>query len=165
MTSTVHLLLGSNVGDRQANLEQAIQEIEHRIGTVLKASARYETTPWGFEKQDLFLNQALVIATKLSPPEVLAVALVIQDKHAVVKSQKYGPRMLDIDIIFYENKVIRSRKLTLPHPRMHKRNFVLIPLDEIAGDIVHPIFNKTVHELALACTDRGEVRLYKHDGD
>ncbi len=135
------------------------------VGTLKAVSGIYETTPWGIKEQDLFLNQAVLLQSVLSCQEALKQALKIQYGKNIDKKEKYGPRVLDIDLVLCGQCVIHEREITVPHPRMHKRNFVLIPLAEIAGDVIHPLYGKSVRQLILECPDEGKVRLYKQDGD
>lgn len=161
---SVALLLGGNQGDRHALIHRATELIRQRIGSVALASALYETEPWGdFEvengkrKVENFLNQALVVETELSVRDVLRQALAIEKElgrkrelstsHAPLSTRIYTSRPIDIDIIFYDSEVIDNPDLTVPHPRMHQRRFVLEPLCEVMPDYVHPLLHKTVRQL------------------
>ena len=159
------ILIGGNQGDRQALLKQATVLIQERIGTVVSASQVHETEPWGeFEvkigerRVENFLNQALLVETSLTAHEVLREALAIEKEFgrqrphlspsiSHLSPRKYHSRPMDIDIIFYGDEVIDTPDLTVPHPRMHLRRFVLEPLAEIIPDYRHPVQNKTVKEL------------------
>ena len=159
----VALLIGGNQGDSDKLLQQAIALIEQRIGNVRRASIVYRTAPWGtFDRDDVadFHNQALVVETPLSAHEVLRQALDIEAELGRVRAlappcppqggtmgRIYHSRPMDIDLIFYNDEVIESTELTIPHPRMHLRKFVLEPLAEIMPDYRHPVLHKTVHEL------------------
>ncbi len=158
---SLFLLIGGNQGDRKATLGQATDLIQQRIGSVVGSSAVYQTAPWGDfagdEKPQDFLNQALEVRTSLSPYECLAQALAIEKELGRVREgstpKLYYSRPIDIDMILYGSLVIRSPKLILPHPRMHLRRFVLVPLCEIAGERIHPVFNKTILQLLSECPD------------
>ena len=148
----VALLIGGNQGDRQALIQQATALIQERIGTVAAASRIYETAPWGtFDSpQPDFLNMALLVETTLTSHEVLRESLAIEAELGRVRkagSRLYSGRPMDIDLIFYNNEVIETPELTIPHPRMHQRQFVLEPLAEIMPEYRHPVLHKTVHEL------------------
>ena len=148
----VALLIGGNQGDRQALIQQATALIQERIGTVAAASRIYETAPWGtFDSpQPDFLNMALLVETALTAHEVLRAALAIEAELGRVRkagSRLYSGRPMDIDLIFYNDEVIDTPDLIIPHPRMHQRQFVLEPLAEIMPEYRHPVLHKTVHEL------------------
>lgn len=153
----VALLIGGNQGDRRALIEQATELIRQRIGSVVTVSRVHETEPWGeFEvKSDevrvkSFLNQALVVETALTAHEVLKKALSIEADLGRVRkegSRVYSSRPMDIDLIFYNDEVIETPELTIPHPRMHLRKFVLAPLTEVMPDYRHPLLGKSVKEL------------------
>lgn len=148
----VALLIGGNQGDRQALIQQATALIQERIGTVAAASRIYETAPWGtFDSpQPNFFNRGLLVETALTAHEVLRAALAIEAELGRVRkagSRLYSGRPMDIDLIFYNDEVIETPELTIPHPRMHQRQFVLEPLAEIMPEYRHPVLHKTVHEL------------------
>ena len=154
--SRVTLLLGGNQGDRWKLLEEAVAEVERRIGTVVSRSSVYETEPWGFDAQEKFLNQALVVATRLTPDEVLSIALDIEAGLGRVRianqdigtpQRVYHSRTMDIDLIFYNDYVVDTPFLQLPHPRMHLRRFVLDPLCEIMPEYRHPVLHRNMSEL------------------
>ncbi len=155
--SKTHLLLGANLGDRTATLAEAKRLIGKKIGTVVKASSLYETQPWGKPDQPDFINQALEVATDLPPHAVMNGLLDIEKQLGRTRQVKDAARTIDIDILFYDAKVLNTSDLTLPHPRLHERNFALVPMLEIAPNKQHPIFKKTIEELYEACTDDLEV--------
>ena len=152
-----HLLIGGNLGDRLANLAAARRLISQRIGNVVKASSLYETQPWGNADQPDFLNQALEVATELPPLVVLKVILEIEKQLGRQRADKWSARTIDIDILFYDAKVLNTKDLTLPHPNLHERNFALVPMLEIAPNKQHPISKKNIEELYEACEDDLEV--------
>ncbi|MBB6001542.1 2-amino-4-hydroxy-6-hydroxymethyldihydropteridine diphosphokinase [Arcicella rosea] len=157
---TTYLLLGSNLGNRVEMLENAIQLIANKIGLIAKRSKFYETAPWGVENQPNYLNLALAVETTLSSKELLLQAQMIEEMLGRVRIEKWGARLIDIDIIFHGNQIIDEPSLTLPHPLMQDRNFVLVPLEEIAADFIHPVFQKSIQVLYNVCPDIGEVKPY-----
>lgn len=161
--STTYLLLGSNLGDRSAVLSTAISMIDDRVGEVLQKSSVVETEAWGFEAPS-FLNQVVAVATTLSPNEVLKAVLAIELELGRTRSDQegYQSRTIDLDMLLYENVVVKTEELELPHPRMHLRRFTLVPLAAIAPDVMHPIFQCTMRELLNECPDEGEVKVLDH---
>jgi 2-amino-4-hydroxy-6-hydroxymethyldihydropteridine diphosphokinase len=153
----LYLLLGANLGDRVATLARATDLIGQRIGTVLQASGLYETAPWGVTDQPAFLNQVLAVETGLVPETVLLVTQEIEEELGRVRHEKWGARVIDIDMLYYDDQIIRSATLTVPHPFLHERRFTLVPLAEIAPDFVHPVLQKTTHDLLATCTDDSDV--------
>lgn len=156
--SQVFLLLGSNLGDREAVLFQAREYIDSLAGSIVKFSAVYETEPWGNTNQPGFLNQVLQISTKYSPPDLLAKIGSIEKMCGRVRDEKWGPRTLDIDILYFSNEIVVQNDLKIPHPGISERRFTLIPLVEIAPDFIHPIFNVSNKTLLERCEDRSEVK-------
>jgi len=152
-----HLHLGSNQGDRQVNIARALQMIEAEIGPITGSSALYETAAWGKTDQDAFINIAIEVEHYESPKNLLNIVNKIEDKLGRVRAMKWGPRLIDIDIILMEDIVVDSKRLTIPHALMHKRNFVLAPMAEVAPDVVHPVLEKSMIELYEACEDDSEV--------
>lgn len=151
--NNAYLLTGGNLGDRLRNLDQAMDQIRLAGCSIVAASALYETAAWGLEQQPKFLNQALEISTSLHPEELLVQLLAIEERIGRVRKEKFGPRLIDIDILLYGSLVINTPTLKLPHPELVNRRFALTPLAEIAGALLHPVFNKTINQLLEECTD------------
>ena len=156
----VFLQLGSNLGDRELLLKDAIAEIEDRVGNILECSKVYESTPWRVEGQENYLNQILKVKTILLADDVLLTVLDIEKQLGRVRIEKWGERLIDIDIIFYNDSIIETPDLCVPHKYMHERMFVLIPLHNIAPEMVHPKYNKTIEELLKICKDTELVKEY-----
>ena len=150
---SVFLLTGSNLGDRSSQLSQCIAALQEYAGTVLQCSQVYETEAWGKEGLPAHLNQALQLQTTLQPLELLQVIHDIEHRLGRVRQEKWGVRAMDIDIIYYDNMVLNQPQLTIPHPLLQERRFVLQPLTEIAPGYLHPVFGKTNNELLETCTD------------
>lgn len=146
MRKTVHLSLGSNVGDREANLRAAIEKLA-ALGEVTAVSSYYETEPVDYLAQPWFLNCALTMTTELMPRQLLAALLKIEQEMGRKRVQLKGPRVIDLDILLFGSSVVETAQLTIPHPAMHERRFVLEPLAEIAPEVRHPVFKRTIREL------------------
>jgi 2-amino-4-hydroxy-6-hydroxymethyldihydropteridine diphosphokinase len=157
------LMLGSNLGDRYAHLHEAKSLLTKCLGKLIKESSIYETASWGDLAQPSFLNQALLFHSKLSPNEILDKALSIEKKMGRIRdpSNKNAGRIIDIDLIYYGHQVLESPELSLPHPRLQERRFVLAPLQEMAPAFIHPLLGKSQQALLLACTDPLEVRQWQ----
>lgn|ERR1700694_2359549 len=149
----VYLLTGGNIGNREDYLLQAGQAIGQHCGRVVRTSATYETAAWGTEEQPAFLNQAIQLETALTAPALLMAVLDIEKNLGRKRSLKYGPRTIDIDILLYNDETVNLPGLTIPHPEMPFRRFVLTPLCELAAAKVHPVLHKTIARLLLECTD------------
>jgi 2-amino-4-hydroxy-6-hydroxymethyldihydropteridine diphosphokinase len=157
MRNPVYLSLGSNVGDRAANLNTAIDNLR-AFGEVVAVSSVYETEPVEFTAQPWFLNCAVILDTDKTPKQLLAGILDIEQRLGRQRLQKKGPRIIDIDILLSGNSIVEDPGLTIPHPAMHERRFVLEPLAEIAPEVRHPIFKRTIRELRDALPPGQAVR-------
>ena len=157
MPTTVYLSLGSNVGEREAQLRDAQIRLA-TTGRVSAVSPVYETEPVEFTAQPWFLNRALAIQTDLTPQQLMAAILRIEEEMGRLRVQKKGPRSIDIDILLFDDLVVESEGLTIPHPAMHQRRFVLEPLADIAPQMLHPVFRKTIRELLDAIPAGQQVR-------
>jgi 2-amino-4-hydroxy-6-hydroxymethyldihydropteridine diphosphokinase len=153
----IFLCLGSNIGNRGANLRDAILLIEKNIGKIAKKSHVYETQPWGEPNQDPFYNQVLMVNTTLDPRDLLDRISRAERELGRERQEKWGPRVIDIDILFYGKRIIRDKGLEIPHPELHKRGFVLAPLMEIAPEFEHPLLHKQIDDLYMDCLDESLV--------
>lgn len=153
----IYLCIGSNLGDRAANLRQAMGLIDKNVGKIVKKSHVYETQPWGEAKQEPFYNQVVMANTTLDPRDLLDQISKIEREIGRVRTEKWGPRVIDVDILFYGRRVVRDRGLEIPHPELHKRAFVLVPLMEIAPELEHPLLDKQIDELYMDCDDQSDV--------
>jgi 2-amino-4-hydroxy-6-hydroxymethyldihydropteridine diphosphokinase len=150
----VYLALGTNLGDRLANLKQAIISLTPQMDVTTKSQV-YETPPWGYEDQPKFLNQVIKAKTYLEPEPLLKHLKRLEVALGRETSFPNGPRSIDIDLLFYDDLIVNKPSLVIPHPRLHERAFVLRPLMDIAPDLVHPVVKKTVRELAAQCDMSG----------
>lgn len=153
-----YLIIGGNLGNKQKNIAQAKKLIEEKAGRIVAASSIYETEPWGNVAQPEYYNQVLKINTALISLQLLQCVLHIECTLGRVRTIKYGARVMDIDILFFNDEVQDTAALTLPHPQLQNRRFVLQPLAEIAPELVHPVLKKTITQLLNACADALQVK-------
>jgi 2-amino-4-hydroxy-6-hydroxymethyldihydropteridine diphosphokinase len=161
---SVFLGLGSNLGDRAQNLLRGREALRERSVEIVEESALYLTEPVGGPEQPWFVNQVVEAETSLSPEELLTACLGVERELLRVRAVKDGPRTLDVDLLLYGDVVLASGFLTLPHPRLPERRFVLVPLSEIAPHVRHPVSGLTAAEMLAQCPDRSEVKLYPGTG-
>jgi len=155
----IYLLLGSNLGKRMEYLKKAIEEIEVRIGKVVKLSSIYETEPWGFDHNNFFLNQVIQVSTLHKPHELLNYTLSIEkDMGRSGNYKKYEARIIDIDVLFYEQIIVNTKNLIIPHPKIQNRMFILKPMSELSKDYIHPVLNKSIELIKNECVDKLIVR-------
>ncbi len=158
--NTAYILLGGNMGDRTARLQEAATRVAAKAGTIVRASSFYETAAWGKTDQPDFLNQVIILHTTLLPAALMAVLLNIETAMGRIRTEKNAPRVIDIDILFYNREVIDSPGLHIPHPQLQHRRFVLVPLNELSPGLVHPVLHQRVSELLLSCTDTLNVKKF-----
>jgi 2-amino-4-hydroxy-6-hydroxymethyldihydropteridine diphosphokinase len=153
-----YLLIGGNEGDRFDYLKQAREYINTNCGKILVHSAIYETSAWGNTAQAAFLNQALLVETVMNARFLMKTVLDIEKKMGRTRMEKYGPRIIDIDILFFDKDIIEEEGLVIPHPQLQDRRFVLEPMNEIAPGFGHPLLHKTIHTLLAECPDKLDVK-------
>ena len=151
--NSAYLITGGNMGQRQEQLAYAARLIEERCGKIIDRSSIFETAAWGKTDQESFLNQALVLETTINARDLLNEILYIENLMGRDRIEKYGPRIIDIDIIFFNHQIIKENGLVIPHPEMARRRFVLEPLNQVIPAYIHPIYYKTISELLNACED------------
>ena len=159
------LLLGSNIGDKRYYLSKSIELISKNIGYVDLMSKIYKTEPWGFESDNYFLNMAISVKSKLTPNIFLEKVLSIEKKLGRERKNKTGylSRTIDIDIIFIDNLVLKTKNLEVPHPRMNERKFVLKPLSDIIPNFIHPIKNNDIKKILLDCEDNLKIAIFEEN--
>lgn len=155
----VFLGIGTNLGNRKANLRKAIEMIGEQIGKVIRSSSVYETAPWGFDAENDFLNMVVLAESAFTPSELLKKIISIESMLGRERNQdRYSSRIIDIDILLYDDLIINENGLKIPHPLMHERRFVLVPLNELDPDLIHPVKGKSIRVLLEECRDRSEVK-------
>lgn len=160
---TSYILLGSNLGDKVKNLKKACELINRRAGKILRRSSLYLTESWGFKTSDTFINQVVEVKTNETPEQLLTILLSIENELGRKRqgTDEFESRVIDLDLLFYEDLTLRSTDLILPHPLLHKRKFVLIPMNELAPQWVHPGFGKTIAQLNAECDDHLKVQIFE----
>ena len=160
---TYHLIIGSNLGDRVEQLSIAKKLIAGDIGPVKSESGIYETQPWGFDDQPWFFNQVLEVYSSKDPQDVMKLIKKIEVKAGRIPNEKWHARHIDIDILLCGDMIVEKQDLSIPHPLLHTRNFVLVPLMDLIPEWLHPKLGKTIEELYLECRDTGEVYIFNAD--
>ena len=153
------ILLGTNLGDKRANLQQAISSISANSISIVSYSDIYETAAWGNTNQDNFYNQVIEVKTELSANDLLQTLLQIETQMGRVRNQKWEARIIDLDILYFNHEIIDTENLKVPHPNLDVRRFTLAPLVQIAPEFLHPVFNKSNTALLENCSDNSEVKL------
>ena len=159
--NTGYILTGGNLGDRLANLQKAKEYLGKETGNIVTSSSIYETEAWGNNDQPDFYNQVHIINTKLSAEQMMEKILKIEEQMGRVRAAKNASRIIDIDILFFNDDVINKKDLVIPHPEISNRRFVLTPLNELSPELVHPVLNKTINELLSTCKDTLSVKPLK----
>ena len=163
-SESVFILLGSNLGDRQLLVNQACEMMEERCGRIVSKSRLYESEPWGFKSEHWFLNQVVVLDTEMSPDDLMDALLAIEKelgRDRTTPHEGYVSRPMDLDILYWgKDLIVEKQHVIVPHPRLHKRRFTLLPLCDVAPDYVHPILKKTNRQLLDECQDTGVVKTF-----
>lgn len=158
----VFLSLGGNLGNTQEIFEACYPLIENKVGAILQQSSLYRTAAWGLQDQADFVNQVLLVTTELIPEAILVAIQAIEKDFGRERKVTWGPRTLDLDILFVDQQIIQTANLQVPHPHIQNRKFILIPMNEIAADYEHPVLNKSIAELLLETKDTSAVSLIQH---
>ncbi|MEO8770027.1 MAG: 2-amino-4-hydroxy-6-hydroxymethyldihydropteridine diphosphokinase [Ferruginibacter sp.] len=153
-----YLLLGSNMGNSKQQLSDAQKNIKKNIGKIIRQSNLYQTAAWGKTDQPDFINKVVVVETKLTAAETMNSILSIEKNMGRIRTLKNAPRIIDIDILFFNKDIINTKLLTIPHPFIHERRFVLVPLNELSSRFIHPVLGKTVSQLLKDCPDKLDVK-------
>ena len=154
----IYLLLGSNLGNSKQQLSTAISLIQKKMGNLTRQSGTYTTAAWGNTDQPDFLNQVIIVETALTAADTMQGILSIEKKMGRIRTQKNAPRIIDIDILFFNKEIISLPELIVPHPQLQNRRFVLIPLNELSANFIHPVLKKTIHQLLRVCPDKLAVK-------
>jgi 2-amino-4-hydroxy-6-hydroxymethyldihydropteridine diphosphokinase len=155
--NTIFLITGGNIGNRKKNLQTAAALIEEQVGTIIQSSKIYETEPWGLSDQPAFYNQVHIVKNKLDAQTIIDTILKIETKMGRIRTVKNAARIIDIDILFFNDEIIHEPNLIIPHPEIINRRFVLMPLEEVAPEMIHPVLQKSIRELLFTCTDNLKV--------
>jgi len=158
--NSAYLLIGGNLGNRAEQLAMARKLIEEQCGKIVQASSIYETAAWGKTDQPAFLNQAIEVNTALNARRLIRCLLEVEKTMGRTRKEKYGPRLIDIDILLFNNEIHDQHFLVVPHPELQRRRFALLPLTEIAAGIIHPLLDKSVQQLLDECPDPLPVKKY-----
>lgn len=158
--NNTYLLLGSNIGNSQKQLSDAVQHIRKKMGRVTRQSKLYRTAAWGNTQQPDFLNQVIVVQTRLTARQAIQAILSIEKEMGRVRTVKNAPRQIDIDILFFNKDIIRETDLVVPHPQIQNRRFVLVPLNELSPNLKHPVFQQSIHYLLQNCADPLNVKKF-----
>ena len=156
-----YLLIGCNEGNRTEHMNTAKEMIADKIGIIIRCSKMYETAAWGKHDQPDFLNQVLLVETQLAAPICLQEILLIETRMGRVRTKKNDPRIIDIDILFFNNEIINDAHLTIPHPELQNRKFVLVPMNELSPGLVHPVLHRSIRDLLSTCKDALDVRVFE----
>lgn len=156
--NNLFIITGGNLGDKKKNLEYAAKQVESKVGHIVQQSSIYESESWGITDQPTFYNQVLAVQTTLFPEEIMQLLLKIEEEMGRKRTIKNASRIIDIDILFFNNEVLQSKNVEIPHKEIPNRRFVLAPLNEIAPGHIHPVLNKSIHELLAECKDDLEVK-------
>lgn len=155
--NNIFLITGGNIGNRKKNLQRAAESIQQQIGTIIKSSKIYETAAWGITDQPSFYNQVLIVQTNYSASKVMEEILAIEENMGRVRTMKNAARIIDIDILFFNEETVNEQNLIIPHPEIINRRFVLVPLNELAPTMIHPVLKKSIADLLSECNDTLEV--------
>ena len=153
----VYVLLGGNIGNRKKYIAAALRQIEKKLGKVSRTSSLYQTAAWGNTDQPDFLNRVIIVHTDQTAEKCLETCLLIEASLGRVRTFKNAPRTIDIDLLFYNKSIVKQKSLCLPHPALHLRRFVLVPLNELSPNFKHPVLQQTIHQLLIKCKDELNV--------
>ncbi len=156
----IYLLLGSNMGNSRQQLAEATRQIKKNIGKVTRQSSLYITAAWGNSNQPDFLNQVIIVHTKLNALQTINTILGIEKEMGRIRTIKNAPRIIDIDILFFNKEITNEKILTVPHPQISNRRFVLVPLNELSPNFRHPVFQQSIHQLLQNCSDTLNVKKF-----
>lgn len=159
--NTMYIQLGSNVGERHSYIKESLLQIEKILGTIICESKTYESSPWGVTEQRNFLNKVISVKSDFSAKDALKTLQNIEDNLGRKRTEKWGERTIDLDILFYNNQTINTKELTIPHPHIQDRKFVLIPFAEMNGKFIHPTLKKDIFALLKECKDTEKVVVYE----
>lgn len=157
----IHIQLGSNIGNRNSYIKKSMLQIEKLLGIIICESSTYESIPWGVTEQRNFLNKVISVKSGFSAKETLKILQTIENNLGRKRIEKWGERTIDLDILFYNNDIINTNELTVPHPHIQDRKFVLIPFAEMNGKFIHPTLKKNMFALLKECKDTEEVSVYE----